>query len=128
MRELPRVRHLDLKGVRAVLLHGDGNFFDYWVDKWYYLHQGYRFERYARLVRKSAGDTQVMIFGHTHHPECLWEGDVLMFNPGSASMGSGRRGYPSIGVLKIYPDGSVEGAIHFLGKFKWNGHTWSYHR
>lgn len=125
VRELPQIRRLTLNGVSVTLQHGHGKFFDYLIDKWHYLRHGYRYERYARVVRKSAGDTRVMIFGHTHHPECLWEGNVLMLNPGSASMGPSRRGPASIGVLTISEDGSVEGTIHFLGNLKWDGRAWS---
>lgn len=124
-RVLPAVCTLNLNGVQVTLLHGHGNLRDYVVDKWHYLRQGYRYERYAHVVRKSAGDARVIVFGHTHHPECRWEGDVLMFNPGSASLGPNRNGYPSFGILNISEDGGVEGAVHFLGELKWMGKGWS---
>jgi uncharacterized protein len=52
---------------------------------------------------------RVIIFGHTHTPYLHTHGDVLYFNPGSAT--SGRSGRPeSIGFLDIL-DGQVTGAI-----------------
>lgn len=122
---LPARCTFNLNGVKVTLLHGHGTLREYLVDKWHYLRQGYRYERYARIVRKSAVDSRVIVFGHTHRPECRWEGDVLMFNPGSASVGPNRNGYPSLGILKISEDGVVEGAIRFLGKLKWVGKGWS---
>lgn len=125
VRTLPKTRYLTLNGVDLTLVHGQGNFIDYVLDKWYHLHQGYRYERYARIVRRTMNGAQVVVFGHTHRPECIQEGEVLMFNPGSASVGPSRRGIPSFGVLKIGGIGKVEGSIHFLSNLKWNGQAWS---
>lgn len=125
VKELPKVRKMTLNGVQVTLQHGHGSLFDYLLDKWHYLWQGYRFERYARIVRKNSGNPQVIVFGHTHHPECIREGNVLWFNPGSASLGPNWKGYPSFGILKFPADGRVEGAIHSLGKEKWDGQRWT---
>lgn len=123
--ELPRVLHLELNGVRLTLQHGHGNLFDYLIDKWQYIRDGYRFERYTRVVRRTSGDANVMVFGHTHHAECIWQGNVLMFNPGSASLGPNRKGFPSFGVLKIFENGTVEGDICALDRYQWDGQSWS---
>lgn len=122
--ELPRIRKLLLNGVGVILQHGHGTFGDYLVDKWDYVWRGYRFERYARIVRRAAGDAQVLVFGHTHHAECVWEQDRLLFNPGSACMPPNRNGTPSFGVLKIQANGSLAGEIRSLGSLKWDGKRW----
>lgn len=122
---LPQVRQLVLNGVKITLQHGHGTFGDYLLDKMAYLWQGYRFERYAKIVRRVAGDAQVLIFGHTHHAECVWEDGVLLFNPGSASMPPNRRGIPSYGVLQIGENGKIQPEIHPLGAFHWDGRRWA---
>lgn len=122
---LPQVRRLTLNGVGVTLQHGHGSFGDYLVDKVKYLRNGYRFERYAKIVRGTAGDAKVLVFGHTHHAECVWDEDVLFFNPGSASMPPSRRGVPSFGILKIGKDGSVNGMIQPLDAWRWDGKRWT---
>lgn len=123
--ELPQKRRLTLNGVGVILQHGHGSFWDYLVDKWDYVWRGYRFERYAHIVRRAVGDAQVLVFGHTHHAECVWEQNLLLFNPGSASMPPHQKGTPSFGVLKINANGHVEGEIRSLGRLKWNGKHWT---
>ena len=50
------------------------------------------------LNPRAAGIAAV-IFGHSHHPEILWQNDVLYFNPGSA--GPRRFRLPvTIGILE----------------------------
>jgi len=122
--ELPQIRRLTVNGVNITLQHGHGTFWDYLVDKVNYLRQGYQFERYAKIVRREMSGSKVLVFGHTHHAECLWEGDVLLFNPGSASMPPNRRGNPSFGILTIGQEGSVDGEIRSLGNLRWDGRRW----
>lgn len=123
--ELPLVRKLTIQNIQVTLQHGHGNFLDYIFDKWHYLWQGYRFERYARIVQKTSGNPRVIVFGHTHHPECVWKDQTLWFNPGSASLGSNRKGFPSFGILEFYTTGIVEGTIRCLENLKWNGQGWT---
>lgn len=122
---LPNVRHLEFNGINVTLLHGHGTFLEYWIDKWRYMRHGYSFARYTRMARRVSRNTKVFVFGHTHHPECKWEGDVLMFNPGSASVGPNRNGFPSFGILKFFENGIVEGKIQSLGNLKWDGKHWA---
>lgn len=50
-----------------------------------------------KLPPLCAGD--VFVYGHTHIPQAEKQGDVFLFNPGSASLPKG--GYPaSVGVLE----------------------------
>ncbi len=50
---------------------------------------------------------RVLLYGHTHLPECryLSEEELYVFNPGS--IGRPRGGKPSYGLMDILPDGSV---------------------
>lgn len=50
---------------------------------------------------------RVLLYGHTHLPECryLSEEELYVFNPGS--IGRPRGGRPSYGLMDILPDGSV---------------------
>jgi putative phosphoesterase len=111
------VNQLELGGVRIALMHGHGSWLYYAIDKWFYLFQGYRFDRYRSILLKAAKNARVIVFGHTHHAENFWIGDQLIFNPGSASFGLGTAVKPGWGLLNIYPEGRVEGEI-----FKLNGY------
>lgn len=103
---------LELNGVRVAMAHGQGSFFTYWLDKFFFVFQGYRFERYQRVVATAAPEADVYVFGHTHRAENRMDGGRLFFNPGSASFGfiEGSR-HPSFGLLTILPDGRVQGEI-----------------
>lgn len=50
---------------------------------------------------------RVLLYGHTHLPECryLSEAGLYVFNPGS--IGRPRGGKPTYGLMDILPDGSV---------------------
>lgn len=122
---LPQLRRLAINGVKITLQHGHGTFGDYLADKMAYLRQGYHFERYAKIVRRAVDGAQVLVFGHTHHAECVWENGVLLFNPGSASMPPNRQGTPSFGVLQIGEDGKISAEIHPLGALRWDGRRWA---
>lgn len=54
-----------------------------------------------RLLREfSAEDIDCLVYGHSHMPTCRWQGDQLLFNPGSPT---DRRNAPfhSIGLLEV---------------------------
>lgn len=124
VKSLPLVREFSVNGVRIALQHGHGTFLDYLADKWEYFKQGYRLERYLRIVRRSANNATVLVFGHTHYAECVWENNVLLFNPGSASMPPPRKWRPTFGVLRISADGHVEAEIRPLEGYRRDGHRW----
>ncbi len=103
---------LELGGVKIALAHGQGSFTSYWLDKFLYVLQGYRFERYRRLVAGSWPAAQVIVFGHTHRAEQRMESGRLFFNPGSASFGFHQGNLrPSFGVLHIGPQQAVSAEI-----------------
>lgn len=112
------VNRLEVAGVKIALMHGHGSWFHYIVDKWFYLRQGYRLERYSPILLKAAEGARVIVYGHTHVAESLWIGEQYIFNPGSASFGLGRTMNPGWGLLNIYPEGRVEGEIFELRGYR----------
>ncbi|RPJ50160.1 MAG: hypothetical protein EHM21_05565, partial [Chloroflexi bacterium] len=105
---LRMVENLELGGVRLALMHGHAGLFPYLWDKWKYWMYGYRLERYLPRLLSTSIQAQVVIFGHTHHPETIWQDGKLLYNPGSASFGPVLGKPPTVGLLRIYPDGSLK--------------------
>ena len=100
---LPAMFRTELAGVPVAIMHGHGNFFTYWLVRFHYIQNGYRFNDYQRLLLHFAPDARVIVFGHTHHIENTWVNGTLMFNPGSASFGfRGLNTHPSFGLLRFF--------------------------
>jgi putative phosphoesterase len=100
----PWERCLELGGVRLVVVHGQGNFFHYWLEKVRYVVQGYDFGRYQRRLTRAFPHGQVYLFGHSHHPVDQWVDGRLFFNPGSASANfASALKTPSFGLLQLMP-------------------------
>ncbi|TLM69293.1 MAG: metallophosphoesterase [Deltaproteobacteria bacterium] len=91
---LPHKRIVRVAGVRIGLIHGWG------------ARQGL-IQRIRGEFRDEALDC--LVFGHSHEPLCQREGNLLLFNPGSAT---DPRGLPhaSVGLLEI-ANGSIDGRI-----------------
>ncbi len=122
--QLPLVQSLELAGVSIALMHGHGGFLPYWLDKVQYVAQGYRFERYQRICSRAAGQAQVVIFGHTHHPEVRWLDGRLWFNPGSSCHALYGGVWPSLGLLRLGPDGAIVPEIVPLTGYQRIGRIW----
>ncbi len=105
------VNWLELGGVSVALMHGHGSLIHYIIDKFRYMSQGYQIERYKPLLKRAGKGAKVIVFGHTHHSEIIWDEGQLLFNPGSAGCGiyNGRK--PSWGILDIFSDGKVAAKI-----------------
>jgi putative phosphoesterase len=123
-RSLPNLRLLDLAGVKVALMHGHGGWIGYFKDKLVYYRDGYRLERYIPKLFAAAPQAQVYIFGHTHFPENLWRDGKLIFNPGSASSSLSRKLCPTVGILRFYNGGNVEGEIIKMTGLKIAHHQW----
>ncbi len=123
-RSLPKLRLIDLAGVKVALLHGHGSWANYIRDKLIYYRDGYQLERYIPNLFRTAPDARVFIFGHTHFPENFWREGRLIFNPGSASSSISRKLVPSIGILRFYAGGGVEGEIVQMVGLKIAYHQW----
>ncbi|MGB4443374.1 MAG: metallophosphoesterase family protein, partial [Dethiobacteria bacterium] len=84
-------------GLKIGLIHGDG------------------MRRAARQRAEEAFrdfQPQVIVFGHTHQPLCVYSGKTLLFNPGSCVDPRGAGG-PSYGILHLDSAG-ITGEIIFL--------------
>lgn len=123
--QLKSVEQLTLGGVRIALLHGHGTVAQYLWDKWQFWFWGYRLKRYLPLLDHAGASAQVIVFGHTHHPETTWHNGKLLFNPGSASTGYLGLGNPSVGLLHIEEDGSIRAEVVKLEGFQIQQRQWA---
>jgi hypothetical protein len=121
---LPVLRLLDLAGVKVALMHGHGGWISYFKDKLVYYREGYHLERYIPKILNAAPGARVYIYGHTHFPENLWREGKLIFNPGSASSSISRKLFPSVGILRFYAGGAVEGEIIRMVGLRIAYHRW----
>ncbi len=123
-RSLPKLRLIELAGVKVALMHGHGGWFNYLKDKLVYLREGYQLERYLPKIFNAAPEARVFIFGHTHYPENFWREGKLVFNPGSASSSITRKLVPTVGILRFYSGGKVESEIKEMPGLKIAHHQW----
>jgi len=121
---LPKLRLIELAGVKVALMHGHGGWINYFRDKLVYFRDGYQLERYIPKLINAAPGAGVIIFGHTHFPENFWRDGKLLFNPGSASSSISRKLGPSVGILRFYAGGNVEGEIIKMTGLKIDYHQW----
>lgn len=63
------------------------------------------------LAQFTGEEVDAVVFGHTHEPHVTMYGGILLFNPGSALPGPGRR--PSAGILDV-GERSITGQIVYL--------------
>jgi putative phosphoesterase len=123
-RSLPNLRLVELAGVKVALMHGHGGWISYFKDKLVYFRDGYQFERYIPKIINAAPEAHVYVFGHTHFPENFWQADKLIFNPGSASSSISRNLAPTLGILRFYSGGNVEGEIIQMHGLRIAHHQW----
>jgi putative phosphoesterase len=108
---LPWQRLLDVEGVPVALMHGHGNWWSYLWDKWQFLLFNYQLKRYLPMIEKPYPQAKVLIFGHTHQPVNEWRHGRLLFNPGSAGVQFPGQLEPSVGLLRVEKDGTIQGEI-----------------
>lgn len=99
-------------GIKVTLAHGHRSMLHYLVDKWAYLWEGYRFERYYQHLAIDFPDSDVIIFGHTHHQTAKWVRGKLFFNPGAAYPCKYNHYDPQYGILSITTNGVVRTACY----------------
>jgi putative phosphoesterase len=63
------------------------------------------------LAQFAEDNVDAIVFGHTHQPHIKMHQGVLLFNPGAALAGPGRR--PSVGILDVR-ERSITGKIVYL--------------
>jgi putative phosphoesterase len=102
-------KHLTLvaNGIQITLAHGHRSMSHYLVDKWAYIRQGYRFQRYFDHLSKDFPESDVIIFGHTHNQTATWVDGQLFFNPGAAYPCKINHFTPQFGVISITPQGFI---------------------
>ncbi len=61
----------------------------------------------ARQIIFDGDKPDVVVFGHTHHPERLVDNGVLFVNPGSASQPRLRQSR-TVALAEIHPDGRLD--------------------
>ncbi len=110
-KRVPLVQSFERFGIKIALMHGQINFFVYWIDKLQYIFRGYQRERYVNRLPRVFPDARVYVFGHTHHPENFWQEGRLFFNPGSVTYGDALTKTKTWGLLELLEDGSVHARI-----------------
>jgi putative phosphoesterase len=119
LRALPLERMVEVGGLKIGMLHGHGGYRTYLKDSIRaFLRGGLPFSHYLRRVQDALSAAQVIVFGHIHLPINTWENRRLLFNPGSASKQISPNIPPSLGLLRVQPEGTVTGEIVFLPRLK----------
>ena len=103
--ELGLAKVVNAEGLRIGLTHG---------HLFYYLPTP---KSALRTFADEAEPVQAVVFGHSHIPLCQREGEVLLFNPGSAVRPLGEIKKPSYGLLTI-EEGNIKGEIIYFDKEK----------
>ncbi len=109
--KLPLSSILKFGGIRIALTHGHGHWWNYLIDRIYFMFQGYHLERFLPRLQASFPEAQVIVFGHTHHSLNRWSNGQLLFNPGSPHCPDDKNEAPSIGFLRIDAEGRIQGEI-----------------
>jgi len=124
MPDLPKTVTLEIGKLRIAMMHGHGTLSQYLADKLQYYLQGYSLPRYQKKVFATLPESDVYVFGHTHHAVNQWGGKKLLFNPGSVTIGLYGQEPPSFGLLRIRQGGLVSAEIHVLDGYKLQRRIW----
>ena len=112
--KLSRILLLDINSKTLGVMHGHGGIFFYLWDKILTYTVGYDFERYYQKVKKTFKNADIIIFGHTHRPVCIWRDGTLVLNPGSASLKNVESKNRTYGLLQIDRNGKIYAEIKSL--------------
>lgn len=93
---LPAKRLLELFRFRIGLIHGSGS----------------PFGLAERIHKEFEGDLDVIVFGHSHSPYNLMQGNTLLFNPGSLA-GNFPSWKKSYGILQI-DEKKIRGEVVYI--------------
>lgn len=124
MPDLPKTISIEINGLRIAMMHGHGTLGQYLADKLQYYIQGYSLPRYKKKVLATLPESDVYVFGHTHHAVNQWVGKKLLFNPGSVTIGLYGQEPPSFGLLRIRQGGLVSAEIHILDGYHLQNRIW----
>ncbi len=121
---LPLVRFEQVAGVRFALTHGHFGFWNYWVDKFRYVLNGYDPRRYLPKALAAGNGADVILFGHSHQLECHEINGVYLVNPGAAGMGLRKEVVPTAGCAFVYSGGRVRIELVALTGARLMGRRW----
>ncbi len=119
LRHLPLTRTLQFGQVEIGLTHGHKDWPTYLRDRLRFLSRGgLPFDYIVGLVRGMLPTARVIVFGHIHLPMNRWMDGQLLFNPGSATRPISPNLPPTIGLIRIKPEGEVEAEIVYLPRLQ----------
>lgn len=111
---LPHAVQVNIGGVEIGLTHGHGRIWNYLLDRVNYMVGGYQLELFQPRLLLAFPTARVIVFGHTHRPLNVWEGEQLLFNPGSPHFPDRNEIPRSVGLLHISAEGEVVGELRAL--------------
>jgi putative phosphoesterase len=97
---LPLTRVVEMEGKRIGLVHGHGGWPRYLTSKIRDV-LGYREEYYLKIVERSFGPVDAIVFGHTHRVYRARRAGVLLFNPGPVAPTYYHTAGPQVGLLHV---------------------------
>jgi putative phosphoesterase len=97
---LPLTRVIEVAERRIGLVHGHGGWARYLRSK-VRDRFGYDEERYLKLVHRSFGPVDAIVFGHTHRFYCAERAGILLFNPGPIAPEFYNTPGPQVGLLHV---------------------------
>ncbi len=97
---LPLTRVIEVEGKRIGLVHGHGGWARYLRSK-VRDRFGYDEEHYLRIVHRSFGPVDAIVFGHTHRYYHAEQSGLLLFNPGPVAPDFYNTPGPQVGLLYV---------------------------
>jgi hypothetical protein len=119
----PLIQIFELAGINVCLTHGYISWRHYFLEKFRYLHQGYKPESYLPALEKLCPQAEIIVFGHTHHSAIIRRGSRMFFNPGSGISNRRLHILPTYGLLHFI-NGQVIGTIIPLKGAILQGRKW----
>ncbi|MCJ7694693.1 MAG: YfcE family phosphodiesterase [Anaerolineaceae bacterium] len=114
--KLPKALDLTFNGVKLTLTHGHISIPFYFVDKFYYMLNGFRFDRSHSNLAKRHPDSKIIVFGHTHRQVCTQANGRWFFNPGATYPCLFNNHNPQYGFLTIDQDGEITSELRSLNQ------------
>ena len=97
---LPLTCLIEVEGRRIGLVHGHGGWSRYVRSK-VRDRFGYDEERYLKIVQRSFGPVDAIVFGHTHRFYQNERSGILLFNPGPVAPDFYNTPGPQVGLLHV---------------------------
>lgn len=97
---LPLTRVIEVEGRRIGLVHGHGGWSRYLRSK-VRDQFGYDEEHYLKIVHRSFGAVDAIVFGHTHRFYRAERSGILLFNPGPIAPDFYNTPGPQVGLLHV---------------------------